>query len=94
MLAVVFAIASAAIQIGMVTVLAETNDEPWQPWLGMLLGALFFVIGMLQYLIGRDLWGPTGKKIWRIAGWFFGGLIFAGITLKILVFHLSHAYTT
>jgi hypothetical protein len=89
----VLVLAAAAINFGMVSVLADTNGEPWQQWLLLLLTGIGYALGLLQFALGerRKIWGTTSLRYWRLAAWFFGVLLFLGVALQVVQFHLRHA---
>jgi fucose 4-O-acetylase-like acetyltransferase len=83
--AVALAVISAAINFGMVSVLANTNDESWQHWLVLLLMAMGYSLGLLQFALGerKRIWGPKAMHNWRVAGWFFGILLFLDVVVQV-----------
>jgi len=84
---------SAAVHFGVGSVLAETNREPWQPWLVYLLGGATYLVGMLQFVVGdrKGIWGSRALRYWRSAGWLFGALLTVGVLVQVAVFHLTKA---
>ena len=75
---------AALVHFGMISILIETNEEPWQPWLVLLLGAAMYLLGTLQFLAGdrKGTWGPKALRHWRSAGWVFGMLLALGLLLQ------------
>lgn len=82
---------AALVHFGMISILIETNEEPWQPWLVLLLGAAMYLLGTLQFLAGdrKGTWGPKALRHWRSAGWVFGMLLALGLLLQVVSFHIG-----
>ena len=83
-------IIAAFVQVGLVSVLGETNHEPWQPWLVLLLGAAMYFAATVQFLIGRhhEVWSVVGLRIWRFFAWMFGVFLLINLGLQVALFHL------
>ena len=79
--------------LGLVSVLTQTNGEPLQIFIVILMGVSLFSVVMWQYLAGQrsEFWSDNAKKQWRIAGRFFGGLIAIALALNIVAFHLTNS---
>jgi hypothetical protein len=84
-------LASAVVHVGMVSVLAKTNQQPWQHWLVLLMGIGFYLLGTLQFMAGegKHIWSDKARKDWRLAGWFFGCVLVLYLLVQILMFHIS-----
>lgn len=69
-----FAMVSACTHWAMIWTLSKTNSVSWQPWLGLVLGASFYIFGLFQFIAGQrvQFWNGAAMTCWRIAGWFFG----------------------
>ena len=78
--------------LGLVSVLTQTNGEPLQIFIVLLMGVSLYSVVMWQYLAGQrsKYWTDSAKKQWRIAGRFFGGLIGIALALNIVAFHLTN----
>jgi hypothetical protein len=87
---IVYFLAGAAVQIGMVSVLAQTNHEPYQIWLVLLFASAMWGLASLVFTIGatHQIWTRRALLIWRIAGWLFGVMLLIDLLLAISVFHL------
>ena len=81
---------SALVHVGLVSVLAATNHQPWQPWLALLLGTAMYCLGLIQYVLGakQQLWSPIGLRFWRAGGWFLGIILLASMLVQVVMFHL------
>ena len=82
--------AGLAAHMGVVTVLAHTDDEPLQPFIGLLLGVSMSSVLLWQYLAGRrrQFWSAEAEKRWQWAGRILGGLLGFALVLNIVIFHL------
>lgn len=77
-------------QIGLVSVLGDTNGNPLQIFIELLLGVSIYLVILWQYLAGHAaaLWSAEAERQWRIAGRFFGAIIAFSLASAILTFHL------
>lgn len=89
-LAMVLVLASAAVFMGLMSVLVKTNGQTIQDWVVLLLNVIFCCLGMYQYFIGerQGIWSPAGKRLWRGSGWFMGVTSVLGILAQAAAFHL------
>jgi hypothetical protein len=87
--ACIVVLASVVLQVGMVSVLAKTNEQPWQHWLVLLMGVGFYLLGTLQFIAGerKNIWSDKARKDWRLAGWFCGCFLLLALLTQILLFH-------
>jgi hypothetical protein len=87
---IVYLLAGAAVHIGMVSVLARTNHEPYQIWLVLLLASGIWALASLVFTIGvtHQIWTRRALAIWRVAAWLFGIMLLLDLLLAIAVFHL------
>ena len=76
---------------GLVSVLTQTNGEPLQIFIVLLMGISVLSVVMWQYLAGQrsGFWSESARGQWRIAGRFCGSVIGIALTLNIIVFHLT-----
>jgi hypothetical protein len=86
-------IASCAVQIGLVSVLAKVEGEQLQPFIILSTLACFYILGMWQYLLGLRVsyWTPEGLRGWRVLGKFFGGFLLLALILNIASFHFQRS---
>lgn len=77
--------------LGLVSVLPETNGEPWQIFIVLLMAVSVLSVVMWQYLAGQrsGFWSERARRQWRIAGRVFGSLIGMALALSILAFHVQ-----
>ena len=89
-------IITLVVHIGLISVLGNTNRDPLQLFIELLLGASLYLIVMWQYLAGHQcsLWSKEAERQWRIAGRFFGAILFIGVAFAILGFHLRRLFPT
>ena len=80
-------LATLAIRAGLVTALALTNSQAWQPWLVLLLYSALIAIGAIQYLLGKreGVWSRLGGILWMCAAILLTGALLAGAGI---MFHL------
>lgn len=79
-------------QQALISVLAQTNGNPLQVFIIILMGVSILAVVMWQYLAGQrsGFWSDNAKKQWRIAGRLFGVLIGIALLLNIILFHLTN----
>lgn len=84
-------VVALATQVGLISVLGETNGEELQLFLVLQLGLSLYVVVLWQFLAGKrvGLWSPSALRQWRTAGRFFGVLIFLAHMAAIASFHLQ-----
>ena len=86
----VFAVVAALLaHIGLVSVLGNTNGNPLQIFIELLLGASLYLLILWQYIAGHSasLWSAKAERHWKIAGRLFGTILALGLTSAILTFH-------
>ncbi len=83
-------LAALLVHIGLVSVLVNTNDQPWQIFIVLLLGVSLYLVIVWQYLAGRavSLWSAEAERQWTLAARFFGAFLAVGLAAAILLFHL------
>ena len=84
-------LAALLVQVGLISVLGGTNNNPLQIFIVLLLFTSVYLVILWQYLAGHAvaLWSAEAERQWKTAGRFFGALIALGLTSAILVFHLQ-----
>jgi hypothetical protein len=83
------------VQVGLVSVLAQTNDDPLQFFIVLLLATSVYMVVSWQYIVGRSaaLWSREAERQWRFAARFFGAALAVGLAVGIASFHI-HRFTT
>lgn len=92
-LTVVMLLVCGVVHLGTLSLLSQTNDQPWQPWLVLVFAGGMYCLGMLQFICGERhrLWSQTGRGYWRFFGWFFGVMLLLQLAALITMFHIiSH----
>jgi len=88
-------LAALMVHVGLVSVLARTNNDPLQFFIVLLLATSIYLIVSWQYCVGRCalLWSQEAERQWRGAAWFFGAALAVGLGVGIVSFHM-HASST
>jgi hypothetical protein len=89
--AVFLLLACVLLHVGLGTVLAKTNeDRSLQPWLVLILGGGYYLLGMVHYTAGalKGIWSAQADRLWRFFGWLFGVLLFLYLLVQIVWFHI------
>lgn len=83
------------VQVGLVSVLAQTNDDPLQFFIVLLLATSSYLVVSWQYTVGRSalLWSQEAERHWRFAARFFGAALLVGLAVGIASFQMHRLRT-
>ena len=82
-------IATLCVQIGFISVLGNTEGEELQAFVDRAMLLSLFLLFSWVFLAGQRwcYWSPRAVKNWRVAGRFFGSVIFILLLLNVTAFH-------
>lgn len=77
--------------LGLLSVMIETEGDPLQGFLLLLMASTLYLVLMWQYLAGQRgaFWSQKALKRWQLAGRFFGGLLAFSFLGQLILFHLG-----
>ncbi len=89
-------VASMIAQIGIVSVLGETNGEQFkmlQLFVLLVANLSFFTLGFWQFWAGqrKGYWSSEALHRWRVTGRFYGTVLVIFLAMSVAMFHLDRA---